>query len=253
MVDVRPRGGERAVDGSALGVPAAGGSGEELVPGAELSLAAIDPHPVGLPHGDQFAHRVGGERRGDLRRQGALRAGGRVSVTAQRVGGPREEGGAVGLPRGGGPGDREVEHACAHLELVAQHVGVLTRVHLLDDAAAPGGEGVGPGLHAERPHAGHVGGQQGVHGVGFGTGRHRGARGEAAGSAYHEAGGQGVVPLPPDDGRDRQYLADHRFRREPPAGDEGTDLVDGKTVVHVGAPSGCGSAPRSGDVRHRRR
>src|ERR1700693_5921643 len=52
------RGRERAVHWSALGIPPAGGPRKQLVPRTEPGQRTVDPHPVHLAAGQQFAQRV---------------------------------------------------------------------------------------------------------------------------------------------------------------------------------------------------
>ena len=86
-------GGERAVPGLAVLVPAAGGPREELVPRPEQGARAIDEHGVRLALRDELAQRMRAQQFGDVRperRRHTCGAGdGRNAATAADPGQPR--------------------------------------------------------------------------------------------------------------------------------------------------------------------
>ena len=147
-----------------------------------------------------------------------------------------EDAGAVrGVVAARGVG-RAGEDAGAHLEVVGELVGALAGRRLLDDRVDPRGVRIRPRLDPERPHAGGVGEEEPVHGVGVLAADHRGPGGVPTRSPHVQAHRVHVVALAPHRGRDRHHLSDHGLGREPSACDERFHLVDSQSVPHAGPP-----------------
>nr|BFE52927.1 hypothetical protein GCM10017745_63540 [Saccharothrix mutabilis subsp. capreolus] len=224
------------MDRVALGVPPAGGAGEELVPGADERAFAVHPEVVGLAPGDQVADRAfpqGFRGRGAQRGPGApARWQGLVGQHGRRVqqrvaffAGASDRGGAVQQRDAGG-------------QVVGQFVGAPAGFELGAHGVFPGGPRVGPGVHPERPGAGRVGGDGGGPAV-----RARVERGQAGvpghpvgGAAPHDGRARRVVALPPDDGRHRDVLAHDRSGGVASCGDDRRDIFDIDSAGHCCRP-----------------
>ena len=216
-------------------VEAAVGAGEELVPGTEEGLAALDEDLAGLAAGQQLAQRVQLEDAAGLVRQGGGDAGAQLRVGAQRLGHAPQ----VRAVDGGGAGGGAVEQAGADLQVVGQLGLRLAGLDLLGHGIAPGGHRVGPGVDAEGPQARGVGHEGRVDLVGIVVAE---AHGDALG-----AGGEGgflraldvqgrverIVALAPDDGENRDDFAGHRLGRGGTAVHLGSYIVDSESSGHL--------------------
>jgi hypothetical protein len=236
-VELLGRRDERAVHRAAGLVAPAGGAGEELVPGAELRAHAVDVDLHGTTAGDQLADRPLRHDRVHGREQGGRDPGvQRQRGVAQRVGRAEEQ---VAVRALGRAAAHPLQQAGADLQVVGELLGGLARVELLGDGVAPRGPGIAPRVDAERPQPLLVGGDDGLEAVGAQPRLLHAdvvGGGAAADLAPHDVGGDGVVPLAPDRGPDRDDLADDGLARMPPVADRWRDVVDPQPTRHRRTP-----------------
>ena len=140
-------GGERAVDGIALGVPTAGRSRKHFVPRTEPGQRPIHPHAVLLTARDQFAQRILREHLGNLWRKSGARAGERIpggTKPRRRV----DQGKAVlAWCARRGP----LQELRADEQVVRQLSFALAGVQLGGDVLAPRRDRIAPAVDAEGP------------------------------------------------------------------------------------------------------
>ncbi|MCO5595375.1 hypothetical protein L7F22_049417 [Adiantum nelumboides] len=234
-VELLRRGDERAVHGAAGLVAAAGGAGEELVPGAVQRAGPVDEDRPLRAAGDQLPDGTLDHDRDD----GVEQGGGdpraqRQRGVPQRVRGAEQQVAAVLLGRATPhPG----EQPGADLEVVGQLLGRLARGDLLLHARAPGRPRVAPRVDAEGPATLGVGADPGHEAVGaHPVGLHphvlRVARrpvGRQRGE--HDVRRDGVVSLPPHGRPDRDDLADHGLGRVSALHERG-HVVDSEPTGH---------------------
>ncbi|MCF0088992.1 hypothetical protein B0E37_04074 [Streptomyces sp. MH192] len=217
---------------------------EELVPRAEQRPLPLHPQLQLLRGADGVPQRtagqdpvhLGGERR---REPGGDGAGG----VAQGVhGGAQHLTGSPVLLRYA-PGGPLVQPRA----LLQHQLDVLTCGNLDPGVVPPGGDGIAPGVHPERPEA--LGGERhpGAPAVGAGgqlPHRRPGPR-TALRIRQHDIGGHRVVALAEHGGRDLELLPDHRLGRTAAAQD------DRRHVQHGYTPHGRGAGRSRNRCRNR--
>ena len=234
-VQLRDGGGEGAVEQVAVLVEAAVGAGEELVPGTEEGLAALDEDLAGLAAGQQLAQRVQLEDAAGLVRQGRGDAGAQLGVGAQRLGHAAQ----VRAVHGGGAGCGAVEQAGADLQVVGQLLVGLPGLDLLGHRIAPGGHRIGPRVDAEGPQARGIRHERGVdlvrvvvadaHGDALGAGGER----RLLRALDVQSRVERIVALAPDDREDGDDFAGHRLGRGRTAVHLGSYIVDSESSGHL--------------------
>lgn len=238
---LRRGGGEGAVPGCAVLVPAARRAGKEFVPGTEQCPFPVDDGGVCLPAGDQLAQGIGPQDLGDVGGEGGRDPVGQRPLRTQRRG-DGEQGRPVGARRGLGG---LLEQPGADLDVVRQVFRALPGGDLRVHRVPPRGDRVAPGLDAVGPQSRTGGGEYGVEGVGCFAGNHRNpdqlslAFRVRARPAHGQGGGDGVVTLAPHDRRHGKHLPDDGLDRMSPARDVGTDIVDAEPSCCAGSDSTC--------------
>ncbi len=234
-VELLGRGDERAVHRAAGLVAPAGGPREDLVPGAEQRPRAVGEDVALRALGDQLPDRALGhdrddgreQRRGDPRPQ-------RERRVAQRVRGADQQ---VALRLLGRAAADALEQAGPGLQVVGQLVRGLTGLELLLDGVAPRRPRVAPGVHAEAPPARRRRHDERREPVGpDAVGLHPDELGLTRGAVLadrgpYDVGRDGVVPLAPHRGADRDDLADHGLARIPGLHERG-HVVDSEPSRH---------------------
>jgi hypothetical protein len=250
---------ERPVDRVTVVVPAARGSGEELVPGTEPGQRPVHPHAVLLTAREYFAQRVLIEQVGHLGRQRRADTGERVARFAQPC--CRLSQWIAMLTRH--PGGCALQQPRTDQQIVGQFRLALPGVEFGGHPAPPRGDRIAPAVHPERPQPDAVGHELAVEHIRGSTRHHRHllglhpqrrvhhildrhrfggldttdrifgqARIRSAVVPHHQGGRHGVVALSPHRGLHRHHLAHDGLGRIPTARNDGLDIVNSDTTGH---------------------
>jgi hypothetical protein len=219
------------------------GAGEELVPGAEQGPFPFHQQGQRLRRRDRFTQGVTGQDLVHLRRQRRRQPGGRgPGGVPQRV-----HGGEEGAPPAPALRDAVGGAFVETRALLQDEFGVHAGRDFDAGMMAPGGDRVAPALHGVGPDALARHGDRGAPTVGAGGEfAHRGPVGRAAVRVLeYDVGGDRVVALPDDDGRDLEGLAHDGLRRA-------AAVVDGRPYVDDRYPPDGGGARTLGGLREGR-